>query len=77
MTRISRFLAALLGETSAQFCVFEERDKRGDRLYVFNPYSQNYLWIDKPAVEPVARPEGRPHQSKPAGQNCADALCEE
>src|SRR5690349_14900031 len=34
------------GETSAQSCVFEERGEHGDRLYVFNPYSQNYFWID-------------------------------
>jgi len=49
--------------------VFEERDQRGDRLYVYNPYSQNYLWIDKQAVDPAAKPDVRPHASKPAGQN--------
>ena len=65
------------GETSAQFCVFDERDQRGGRLYVLNPYSQNSCWIDKTAVEPVARPEVRPYQSKPAGPNCADAVFEE
>jgi hypothetical protein len=62
------------GETSACFCVFEARDDRGDRLHVFNPYSQNYFWIDKTAVDPVAKPEIRPHATKPAGQNCADAI---
>jgi hypothetical protein len=65
------------GETSAPFCIFEERDQRGDRLYVFNPYSRNYFWIDKQAVEPVARPDVRPGIAKPAGQNCADAIFEE
>ena len=62
------------GQTSARFCVFEARDQRGDRLYVFNPYSQNYLWIDKKSVDPVVQPDVRPHASKPAGQNCADAI---
>ena len=28
-----------------------------DRFYVFNPYSQNYFWIDKKAVDPVTKPD--------------------
>ena len=55
----------------------EERDQRGDRLYVFNPYSQNYFWIDKKAVDSAERPDIRPHTSKPDGQNCADAIFDE
>jgi len=62
------------GETSARFCVFEARDQRGDRLYVFNPYSQNYFWIDNKVVDPVMKPDVRPHAAKPVGQNCADAI---
>jgi len=62
------------GETSARFCAFEARDQRGDRLYVFNPYSQNYFWIDNKVVDPVMKPDVRPHAAKPVGQNCADAI---
>lgn len=65
------------GETSARLCVFEARDQKGDRLYVFNPYSQNYFWIDSTAVDPVASPDVRPRASRPGGQNCADALFDE
>jgi hypothetical protein len=41
------------------------------RLYVYNPYSRNYFWIDRDAVGPVDPPpvSVRP---RPAGQNCAD-----
>ena len=62
------------GKTSTQFCVFQERGQKGDRLYVFNPYSEGYFWIDKQAVGPVAEPEVRPRSAKPANQNCADAI---
>jgi hypothetical protein len=62
------------GRTSGQFCVFQVRDQIGDRLYVFNPYSENYFWIDKEAVGPVEAPEVRVGSAKPANQNCADAV---
>jgi hypothetical protein len=66
--------AVSFGEISSQFCVFEEREARGDRLYVFNPYSGNYFWIERAAVGPVGTPEIRPRAAKPADQNCADAV---
>ena len=62
------------GMTSQQFCSFlvvvpqQER-----RLYVFNPYSQNYFWIDADAVGPVGAPERQPG-APPPGQNCAEAV---
>jgi hypothetical protein len=62
------------GQTSAPFCLFEAREQVGDRLYVFNPYSEDYCWIDAAAVGPVGEPDVRPRSAKPAGQNCADAL---
>jgi hypothetical protein len=66
--------AVSFGKISSQFCVFEEREARGDRLYVFNPYTQNYFWIERAAVGPVDSPEIRPRSAKPADQNCADAV---
>lgn len=66
--------AVTFGTTSSQLCVFEERDARGDRLYVFNPYSENYFWIERAAVGPAGTPEMRPRSAKPADQNCADAV---
>jgi hypothetical protein len=66
--------AISFGKTSGQFCVFQLRDRRGDRLYVFNPYSENYFWIDGRVVGPVDMPPGRPRSAKPASQNCADAV---
>ena len=66
--------AVSFGKVSSLFCVFEERAARGDRLYVFNPYSGNYFWIDRTAVGPVGTPEMRPRSAKPADQNCADAI---
>ena len=65
------------GPTSAQFCSFHVvMPPSGPRLYVFNPYTQNYLWIDADAVGPVGNePERRPGP-KPAGQNCAEAIYE-
>jgi len=62
------------GRVSSQFCVFQELDHKGDRLYVFNPYSENYFWIDTAAVGPVGSPDVRPRSAKPAEQNCADAV---
>lgn len=66
--------AVTFGTTSSQLYVFEERDARGDRLYVFNPYSENYFWIERAAVGPAGTPEMRPRSAKPADQNCADAV---
>ena len=65
------------GPTSAQFCSFQVvMPPSGPRLYVFNPYTQNYLWIDADAIGPVADvPERRPGP-KPANQNCAEVIYE-
>lgn len=67
--------AVKFGETSAQFCSFlvmlaQERT----RLYVFNPYSNDYFWIDVDAIGPVSEPPERLSSSKPTGQNCAEAV---
>lgn len=64
------------GTTSHQFCSFlVALPPQGPRLYVFNPYSQNYFWIEADAVGPVGPPERRPG-SPPSGQNCAEAVYE-
>ena len=45
------------GTTSNQFCSFQVvRPQDGSRLYVLNPYSKDYFWIDADAVGPVPRP---------------------
>jgi hypothetical protein len=60
------------GATSQQFCSFlVTLPPQGKRLYVLNPYSQNYFWIDADAVGPVGPPERRPGPPPP-GQNCAE-----
>ena len=62
------------GTTSRQFCTFQVmRPQEGGRLYVLNPYSQNYFWIDADAVGPVGPPERQPGPPPP-GQNCAEAV---
>jgi hypothetical protein len=64
------------GSTSHQFCSFQVvRPQEGGRLYVLNPYSKNFFWIDADAVGPVGPPERRPGPPPP-GQNCADAVYE-
>ncbi len=65
------------GPTSAQFCSFQVvLPPEGPRVYVFNPYSGNYLWMDADAIGPVGgAPERRPGP-KPANQNCAEAIFE-
>lgn len=64
------------GATSDQFCSFlVARPPDNDRLYVFNPYSQNYFWIDAAAIEPAGLPERRPYP-KPANQTCAGVVYE-
>lgn len=62
------------GTTSQQFCSFRVMlPEQEGRLYVFNPYSQNYFWIDADAVGPVGPPERRPGPP-PTGQNCAESI---
>ena len=65
------------GVTSNQFCVFEVvRQQDNSRLYVFNPYDQNYFWIDANDVGPIPDPPERRPEPKPPGVNCADAIFE-
>jgi hypothetical protein len=63
------------GTTTNQFCSFQVvRPPEGERLYVLNPHSGNYLWIDASAVGPIpSAPERRPGP-KPADQNCSDVI---
>ena len=62
------------GTTSSQFCSFlVVLPPDGPRLYVFNPHSQNYLWMDADAIGPVGPPEQRAG-SPPSGQNCSEAV---
>ena len=69
--------AVSFGTTTAQFCSFQVvRPPDNSRLYVFNPYSNNYLWIDQDAVGPVSDPPERRPGPKPANQNCAEAIYE-
>jgi hypothetical protein len=65
------------GTTSAQFCSFQVvRPPEGDRVYVYNPYSDNYFWIDADAIGPVPDPPERRPGPKPDDQNCSDAIYE-
>lgn len=62
------------GTTSQQFCSFQVvLPPDGQRLYVFNPYSQNYFWIDAAAVGPAGAP-AQVAAPPPPRQNCADAV---
>jgi hypothetical protein len=67
--------AVKFGETSTQFCslLVMLAQERG-RLYVFNPYSNDYFWVDVDAVGPVSQPPERRAEGKPSGQNCAEAV---
>lgn len=69
--------ATSFGPTSAQFCSFQVvLPPEGPRVYVFNPYTGNYLWMDADAIGPVGgEPETRTGP-KPANQNCAEAIYE-
>ena len=59
------------GTTSQQFCVFRVMlPQQGGRLYVFNPYTGNYLWLDANDVGPVGEPQIQ-SSSRPPGQNCS------
>ena len=63
------------GMTSNQFCAFQVmRPQEGGRLYVLNPYSKDYLWIDADAVGPVAEAPTKATGPKPGDQNCTDQL---
>ena len=63
------------GPTSRQFCAFQVmRPQEGGRLYVLNPYSRDYLWIDADSVGPVAEAPARATGPKPTDQNCTDQL---
>ncbi|MDP8925153.1 MAG: hypothetical protein M3O34_20100 [Chloroflexota bacterium] len=65
------------GTTSAQFCSFQVvQPPNGPRLYVFNPYTGNYAWIDADAVGPVPDPPERRSEPRPPNQNCAEAIYE-
>jgi hypothetical protein len=60
------------GQTSSQFCSFQVvKPQEGGRLYVLNPYSKDYFWIDADAVGPVDAPQ-KATGPKPADQNCTD-----
>ena len=62
------------GATSGQFCAFlVVLPPEGDRLYVLNPYSQDYLWIDAADVGPAGPPEQRP-DPRPPDVNCAQDI---
>jgi hypothetical protein len=62
------------GMTSQQFCSFlVSQPEENGRLYVLNPYSQNYFWIDADAVGPVGEPEHKAGP-KPPDQNCDGAI---
>jgi hypothetical protein len=63
------------GTTSRQFCAFQVvRPQDGPRLYVLNPYSRDYFWIDADSVGPVAEAPTLATGPKPADQNCTDQL---
>jgi hypothetical protein len=63
------------GTTTAQFCSFQVvRQQDGPRLYVLNPYSKDYLFIDADAVGPVPHPPARASGPKPPDQNCAEEI---
>lgn len=65
------------GMTSGQFCSFQVvQPPSGPRLYVLNPYTLNYFWIDAESVGPVPNPPERKAEPKPQGQNCAEAIYE-
>ena len=59
------------GATSGQFCSFlVVLPPEGDRLYVLNPYSHDYTWIDAADVGPSGPPEQRADPEPPEA-NCA------
>lgn len=66
------------GDTSTQFCSFQVvLPAEQARLYVWNPYWEDYFWIDIADVGPINNePEHLPGP-KPPGQNCAGAIYDE
>ena len=63
------------GTTSSQFCSFQVVEpQRSARLYVLNPYSRDYFWIDADAVGPVSEQPQRAAGPKPPDQNCAEQV---
>ena len=63
------------GTTSNQFCSFQVvRPQDGSRLYVLNPYSKDYFWIDADAVGPVPEAPPRGSGPKPPDQNCDERI---
>lgn len=64
------------GKTSAQFCSFQVLQPQGnDRLYVLNPHSKNYFWIDARSIGPAPPPERR-SGPPPPDVNCSDGVCD-
>jgi hypothetical protein len=62
------------GATSGQFCSFlVVLPPEGERLYVFNPYSQDYLWLDAADVGPAGPPDERP-DPRPTDVNCTQDI---
>jgi hypothetical protein len=62
------------GTTSQQFCSFQvAQPVDGSRLYVLNPYSRDFFWIDADAVGPVDEPPHKPGP-KPPDQNCDESI---
>jgi hypothetical protein len=62
--------AFAFGVTSSQFCSFlVVLPQAGDRLFVFNPFSANYAWIDAMDLGPVEMPAART-APKRGTQNC-------
>jgi hypothetical protein len=62
------------GATSGQFCSFlVVLPPEGNRLYVFNPYSQDYFWIDAADVGPAGPPDERP-DPRPPDVNCTQEV---
>jgi hypothetical protein len=66
--------AVSFGKTSAQFCAFlVVQPQDNARLYVLNPYSNDYFWIDQKSVGPADRPESQPGRRAPdqnSGSTC-------
>lgn len=62
------------GATSQRWCAFQVvRPRNNPRVYVYNPYTRNYAWVDALALGPVAPPEHRAGPA-PSGQSCAEAV---
>ena len=51
------------------------RRQDNPRLFVLNPYDRSYFWIEAVRVGPIDPTEHRT-EKKPAGQDFADAVCD-